>query len=289
MKVRIVGSDTPRVRNMRRHLVHSGHEVVELAADLVIVEGAHLAQALKSRMRAKVIVDHFIPLHEKYIEDQQRWGRRSPRALALRLLDIAACWVGNAVIVDSPEHGDRLHRMSLRPRRAFHYYPPSSTLPAPTTPVHAGLDVVWIGHGTRFHGTERIAEAVTRSGLRAEITSSIAAPDAANLLASAKVALGVFGIESPKAHRVIPYKVLDAMALGIPVVTARTKSTARLERSGVVLVEPTDDLAQVLTDLVADEPRRAELGKRARAAYLAEYDDEAQSVRLGDIVAAVTR
>lgn len=89
----------------------------------------------------------------------------------------------------------------------------------------------------------------------------------------------------------LPTKLLEAMAAGRPVVLAARGEAARLvetERCGVV-VPPEDPraLAEALTTLAADPPRRAAMGAAGRAAAERSFGREAWLDRWRDLLAAV--
>ena len=84
-----------------------------------------------------------------------------------------------------------------------------------------------------------------------------------------------------------PFKILDALACGRPVVSSDLPSVRLLaEASRAVALVPPDDpkaLAEELRRLLADPARREELGRRGRAFVLAQHDWD----RIGDQMAAV--
>ena len=97
------------------------------------------------------------------------------------------------------------------------------------------------------------------------------------------VALGIFG-SGPKAGRVIPHKVYQALAVGVPVVSRRSRALAELFREGKdLLAIPAADpkaLADALVSLAGDPERRAVLGSSGRNAVM----EQASPARIGDLL-----
>jgi glycosyltransferase involved in cell wall biosynthesis len=82
--------------------------------------------------------------------------------------------------------------------------------------------------------------------------------------------------------------VLEAMAVGAPVVvTPEVGLAAEVERSGAGVVTPNDPptLAAALRELLADPIRRAEMGRRGRAAVEARYTWERVAVLMEGVYA----
>jgi glycosyltransferase involved in cell wall biosynthesis len=114
-------------------------------------------------------------------------------------------------------------------------------------------------------------------------------PSALDALSRADVALGVFGT-TEKAARVVPHKVYQALALGVPTVTRRSPAVAEFflwgrsapgsagppgppgpDSEPLLLVPPGDAeaLAAAIEALARDPARRERLGAAGRAATLA--------------------
>lgn len=94
----------------------------------------------------------------------------------------------------------------------------------------------------------------------------------AGRIGAADIALGIFG-DSPKAARVIPNKVYQALACGRPVITRHSKAyPAELldyQRSGIIFVDPANPaaLASAAKNLLAQRDRLQLLGRRASQTY----------------------
>ncbi|HET9253541.1 MAG TPA: glycosyltransferase [Candidatus Eisenbacteria bacterium] len=142
-----------------------------------------------------------------------------------------------------------------------------------------------VGGGMTAHRAERdIAARGLRSVRRIERVSY---PRAIDLLAGADVALGIFGT-TPKAGRVVPHKVWQSLALGVPVVTRRSRASAEFFRSGEHLVEvPPGDpaaLADAIERLARDPEARARIGASGREAARAQGSPERIAPLLLDAV-----
>jgi len=89
--------------------------------------------------------------------------------------------------------------------------------------------------------------------------------------ASADICLGIFS-DSPKANRVIPNKVVEAMACGKAIITADTPAIRELllDRENAVLCRPNDphDLAERIVELFHDLHLQIKLGENARRLFL---------------------
>jgi len=107
-----------------------------------------------------------------------------------------------------------------------------------------------------------------------------------NKIASANVCLGIFGT-SKKAHRVIPNKVYQAMAMGKALITADTEAARILLQHEVnaLLVPPGDaaSIAQAILRLKDDEDLRARLGSNA----LRTFHERATPAVLGPLLSAI--
>lgn len=129
----------------------------------------------------------------------------------------------------------------------------------------------------RLHRDLGLAPTVTLLGYR---------PDALDVLAAADV----FALSS--AHEGLPVALMEALALGVPVVATAVGGIPEAVTHGVegLLVPPGDDtaLAAAVTELATDEARRRTMGHAALARSLA-FDVHLAARRLDALYAEVAR
>jgi len=130
-----------------------------------------------------------------------------------------------------------------------------------------------IGDGMTAHEADRDVASLGLRSVRREPRLPYAG--ALELLAGADVALGIFGT-TEKAARVVPHKVYQALALGVPTVTRRSPAVAEFFERGrsapagepLFLVPPgsAEALAGAIEELARDPARRERLGSAGREA-----------------------
>jgi glycosyltransferase involved in cell wall biosynthesis len=85
----------------------------------------------------------------------------------------------------------------------------------------------------------------------------------------------------PSLHEGLPYTLLEAMALGTPVIASRVGGLAETLQDGAtgLLIEPGDTLAlaDAIRKLIADPSLRARLGDAAQRLQRANYSLEAMA------------
>jgi glycosyltransferase involved in cell wall biosynthesis len=91
----------------------------------------------------------------------------------------------------------------------------------------------------------------------------------------------------PSLHEGLPYTLLEAMALGVPIVASRVGGLAEVLEDGAdaILVEPNRpaELAHAVARLKSDASLGARLGARAQAVQRASYSLEAMADRYLDV------
>ena len=109
----------------------------------------------------------------------------------------------------------------------------------------------------------------------------------AKLLSEAHVALGIFG-ETAKAARGVPNKVVQAAAMGRPMITADTPAIRQYFKPGkdIELVPPNDPkaLADSIISLMSDPERRKLIGLGARRVFEKEFSLVAIEKLMNDAV-----
>lgn len=265
---------------------------------------------LCARTHRRVLVfDAFLSLYETAIEDRQLAGTGGAFAAAMRAGDRLSATASDLVVLDTEQHVAYFQeRVSARPRYAvvpvsaediYMSVPPAGVSSGPLKviyfgayiPLH-GIDVVleaahllrdrsiefaFIGRGQMLAA----AQAAARERALANVTFDTGwyAPEQlCERIAQADVCLGVFAAGS-KAARVVPNKVVAALASGRPVVTAGTPAAASLLHDGsdALLCAPGDAtaLAECLKRLQSDRQLGARIGAAGRELFRANLSVDA--------------
>ena len=282
----------------------------------------HLARALTRRTGRPVVLDAFLALTET-VEDRGLAAPGTPRWRAARLLDTLALRRATCVLVDTAAHARYLARAFGAPPERLAVVPmgawPRPPLPLP--PVESGshgerrFEVVYVGGYIPLHGLAHVLDAavllrdwpavrftlVGDGQEYAAVAARVAALGLANVrlvrtwlpedalvahyVAPAHVGLGVFGA-SPKAARVVPAKVLLALAAGRPVVTRDSPAAREQLGAHALLVPPAapEPLAAALRRLHADAALRERLAAAGPALVAARHSPARLGTRLVEVL-----
>jgi glycosyltransferase involved in cell wall biosynthesis len=269
------------------------------SAILVPYPGHLLVRAVKRSTRLPVVLDLFLSAYDTAVTDRAMFADGSLPARLLRRLDARACASADLVLVDTEENAHFLHELTGLPEERFAAVPvgdpDAPAVPAPyPAPVSGGpLELLFFGTGVPLHGLPVLLEAVqqvndvrlTLVGGTAEDRAMARATLAARLdlqpefvdrdrlqqlLDRAQLVAGVFST-SDKASRVVPFKVVHALASGRPVITADTRALrTHLGTSAAVFAVPAgnaQELAAELQRLHASPDRLMRAAAAARSAY----------------------
>ena len=271
--------------------------------------GHRVVRDIAARCEVPVVLDLFLSAYDTVVEDRRLVAPGSLAAAWLQQLDTKACAAADLVLVDTPENAAYVATLTGLPAERFGWLPVSDpeapAVPAPWPAVAGGrLQVLFFGTGVPLHGLRTLVDAVAAAPDVQLTLVGGTAPERAQaqcllgsrltleptfvdrvrlqeLLAQSQLVAGVFG-DSGKAQRVVPWKLVHALAAGRLVVTADTPAVnGWLDGSGAVFTAPAGDaaaLAALLRRLAADPS----LVHAAAAAARPAYDRHFAIARLGE-------
>lgn len=268
-----------------------------------------------------VVFDPLLSLHDTVVSDRAMVGASSPKARLLAVIDRCVFALADVVVVDTPEVGAfYAERFGLRADKALVIWPGTDVdrLGAPADDGGIPRRILFHGSFIPLHGVETIVRAAAlladtdlrfrlvgngqqRPAVEALILELGGVPgltlvDAMPLerigdeIRAASLCLGIFGT-TPKAGRVVPFKVFEYMALGRAVVTADTPAARQALGTDVVLVPPGDApaLADAIRELMDDDDRRDRLGHAAAERFAQRFSTAAQVADVRSSLARVAR
>lgn len=275
------------------------------APDLVLVPypGHFAVHWAKKVWSGPIVLDLFLSAYDTAVVDRKVFRPGSMMASALRHLDRRAAQAAHGVLLDTAQNADYAAALTGLPRTRFHVVPvsdpgePSTSLSYRRPVAGKDLEILFFGTGVPLHGLsylldaldccERVrltlvggsqedrqrAAAMPSSKVRV-MDSFVPTDELRDLITRSHLVAGVFG-RSEKAMRVIPFKVMMALALGRPVITGHTPAIASLLTDGVECITvPVGDgpaLGSALQSLADDPSHLALLASAAREAYEREF------------------
>ena len=306
-----------------RHLILARQLLgVDRRAKVVYVtEGGHrlvpLVRALCRLTGRRILFDPFLSRYNTRVEDRKLYAPGSLQAWVAHWQDWSSCRAADFLIFDTHEHRDYFYaRYGLTQPSAvvpvgvpemFSPEPPPAP-PAPGEPTR----VLFYGTYIPLQGIETILRAAARVTAEAEITiigrgqtweamqavagelgllgsERVAFEDPVPFetlpgrLAAAHLSLGIFGT-TDKAMRVVPNKVVQAAAMGRPIITGDTPAIRRYFEHGETawLVPPGDPaaLAEAIDHLCGAPERLKALGEGAARVFEEHFSLEAISTTM---------
>jgi glycosyltransferase involved in cell wall biosynthesis len=246
-----------------------------------------LPAAKRAAQRRPVVFNPLVSLADTFVEDRARFSHGSLAARLLTRVDHAAFRAADLVVADTEEHARLFRDLGAR-RVGVCLVGAEERVFRPGWRMQEPFTALFIGKLIPLHGIETVLAAarlvpeiqfrVIGSGQLEHVLAGrppnvdwVRWVEYTHLPAQVRAcgcALGIFGT-TPKAQRVIPNKVFQALACGAPVITAESPAIHELGEDAVLLVPPGD--AQVLADAVRllanDGALRAELSARGLTAY----------------------
>jgi len=249
-----------------------------------------LPAARRAAGRRPVVFNPLVSLADTLVSDRGRFGPGSLPARVLERIDRQAFRSADLVVADTGAHAQFLAQLTGRSDISVCFVGAEERLFRPGWQARSPFTTLFVGKLIPLHGIETILAAaelapelpfrLVGSGQLAQLLDARPAnvehlawieyerlPDE---LRRAGCALGIFGTTA-KAQRVIPNKVFQALACGVPVVTADTPAARELLADGesALLVPPGDPdaLADAVRRLAADEELARRIAIGGRAAY----------------------
>lgn len=238
-----------------------------------------LAWWLTRRPRKQLIFDAFISLYDTDVSDRRRYLRMNPWSWILWMIDWLSMHLADEVLIDTEAHKKFLvEAFGLKPERVKVIYLEArkDLFRLQTSDVRHpnGLSVFFYGTMIPLQGIDVILDAakllrtntdihftlVCTKTLLAEIEKRgltnitfhplVPIEQLPSMIHASDLCLGIFGT-SGKASRVIPHKVMDAIACGKPVITRDSPAIReRFANDPLVELIPAGD-ARALADAIA--------------------------------------
>jgi glycosyltransferase involved in cell wall biosynthesis len=253
-------------------------EVTAARPECVVVPypGHRVIGSIARAVQVPVVLDLFLSAYDTVVEDRRLVRPGSLAAWWLQHVDTAACRAADAVLVDTPANAAYVAALTGLSAERFAWLPvhdpdaPAVAVPWPEAGER--LRLLFFGTGVPLHGLDTLIEAVARTervqltlvGGSAEHRALAAARLGPRLellptfvdrralheqIARCQLVAGVFG-DSGKAQRVVPFKLVHALAAGRPVLTAATPAVGHwLDGSGAVFATPSGDVAALAAEL----------------------------------------
>jgi glycosyltransferase involved in cell wall biosynthesis len=249
-----------------------------------------------------VVFNPLVSLYDTFVTDRRRFGPSSPAARALRAIDRRALRAADLIVADTGANAEFLAELAELPRERVEVclVGAEERVFSPGWKPEQPFEALFVGKLIPLHGIATVLEAARiASDVRFKVVGSgqlqpLLRELPANVehvawvkyeqlpqeLRRAGCALGVFGT-SEKAGRVIPNKVFQALACGVPVITAETAAARELlaDEESALLVPPGDPhaLAAAVRRFAEDPP----LARRVAAGGLDAYRARASEQFLG--------
>lgn len=260
-----------------------------------------LAWLVSRRLRAPVIFDAFTSQYDAMVHARQQVRPGTLRAEYYRWLDRISCRLADVVLIDTNAHAEYLTQLTGGERKKFHTIyvgtdiaeiPPAKVPPAPEGKflVHfhgrytafQGADVIvraahllqyepvhfrLVGRGQKYG---EIAALASELGVpNVEFIPDVDYPTLAGYIDQSDLCLGVFGGGNPRP--VIPNKIIEALALGKPVLTGYLPAMDELFEDQMQIEycrrDDPKDLADHLLKLYHDPGLRQKISANGRRLY----------------------
>ncbi len=291
---------------------------------VLVTEGGHRlvpwVKLLSCLTGRRVLFDPFTSRYNTRVEDRQWFAPGTLQARIAHFQDWSSTRAADALLFDTEEHREYFFsRYGLRCSSAIVPVGVPEDLFVPSSVSRAtsrDTEVLFYGTYIPLQGIETIVDAAalvreesfrfsilgvgqTFEGIKQRVSTLNLDPSRVQLLPpvpfstlpqrleAADIVLGIFGTGT-KASRVVPNKVVQAAALGRPIITADTPAIRRYfaHCESAYLVPPgvPHELARALRELARDESLRARIGLGARAAFVKHFSQSVATHTLAGVL-----
>lgn len=275
----------PKCRDLIRHFRAKGKDCRTV---IVTFPGHHvvwLAWLLTRSPRKTLAFDAFVSAYETLVSDRKKIHPWNPLAWMIWLTDFMDCHLADEILIDTKAHKDYFCRMfSLHPADVTVVYLEAPDFFVPDPHHHRMqrtiFEVLFYGSYIPLQGVDIILKSAAILGQKhpeihftlvgggqtyaamrllatewklGNVTFKPFVPlqDLPAIIHDADVALGIFGT-GDKTQRVIPHKVIECMACGVPVITADTPAIREKYRDGEgIHLVPAGDAVALAEKMVA--------------------------------------
>jgi glycosyltransferase involved in cell wall biosynthesis len=277
-----------------------------------IMSASHWAD----KWRAPLIIDPLISAFEKEVYEKNKHSPNSNAADNMRKREANLFSKADIIIADTPAHREFFQTELRVPSGKIEVlYVGAETgifHPSPAPPFYSPYEILFYGSFLKLQGADVIARAaektqdleviwtflgdgeyrrtcerLTHGFNNVRFESWLPYEQLPDRIAKANILLGIFG-SSVKADLVIPNKVFQAMAVGRPVITRRSKAyqTTLVGSDVIGWVSPGDPatLAFVVRKWFEDPSKLAGRGEETRALFDRFFGDDKQQAMLNHIL-----
>lgn len=288
--------------------------------DLVVVGfyGQLLMPFVWLLSRKPILYDMYVSTYEVMVLDRGKASKGSLKAWAYYILDKLSMKMADKIIFETNDHiTNRAKRFRIDPEkfeRVFLAADDSIMRPQANRKANGRFIVHFHGEFAPFHGVQHIIRAakmledegvffrIIGKGQTYEEDRRLAEflnirtitfidrvcyEELADYISSAEVCLGIFG-DNSRTYRELTNKVIEALAVGKPIVSARNSPIQELLQDGesALLIEAgkPEAIARAILQLKADETLRHRIATKGHAIYLRYCSLTVFSKRLSDII-----
>ncbi|MFH1751770.1 MAG: glycosyltransferase [archaeon] len=287
---------------------------------LFVLYPAHLdvftAKLLAGMTNTPIILDKFVSLADSEIE-YGNVKNNSLKAKRLKQLDKRNCLAADKVLLDTPEHIDFFVKEFSLPESLFDFVHVGTNeelfFPEKKLKENNKLRIFFFGIVTPFQGFETICKAAELLEKNTEIefellgyskhflrekekyshlqnvkfSDKVSLQELAKKTRESDIYLGVFG-NTPKLDRVIPTKIVKAIACGKPLITARSKAVERVftDKQDILFIDRANPkaLAEAILYLKFNPKEKEKISANARKLFERQFSYKAIGLKLKEVI-----